>query len=425
MPVLSARNAYRRILQMFPDSVGRRVDENLRAVFRPTVGKRSTALSVSGFCVEPWMFGAKAAVCISADFELAWAARYASLEKAMEDGRRTRRYFGLLLATFAQFNVPVTWAAVGHLFLRECSRDGVTGVAHPEMPRPRPYRNRSWTFPGGDWYEYDPCTSVSESPEWYAPDLLAQIIRSEVHHEVGSHSFSHTDFSEGRCPKALALSELKRSREEASHMGIDLRSFVFPGNLEGNHDALREAGFLAYRGSAGPNLAYPSKTHGLWNIPGSLQLFDPSVDYRRRLPRYLDVAARTGTCCHLSFHPSAPDSDSVRGVLVPALTILHDREDQGEVWNATMGEIAGYCEARSLVKVRSGGARKWRVNWGIEDTPFNNLTVTLSCEWRGSVPQLEVDGNEVPPDSKDCFVRDDTLFVTLRFPSSSFVLSSR
>lgn len=416
---------YNRLLGTLPRSLRSRVDESVRSVLRPRVGVRPLAKEQGGVRFEPWMHGARAAVCISSDFELAWASQCVSLKRALDEGARTRKHLPALLRAFEESRVPVTWATVGHLLLEQCGRDSASGLAHPDLPRPGPYRNRYWSFDGGDWYRNDPCTSVREDPEWYAPDLLDLIAASRVPHEIGCHSFSHMDFSDANCPPDLALAELRECQEEASRRGLRLRSFVFPGNFEGNFAALQEAGFIAYRGSRGPELSYPTKEHGLWNVRGSLQLFDPNVDYSVRLTRYLDVAVRTQTCCHLSFHPSEPHPEIVSKVLVPPLSQLREREERGELWIATMGDIASYCEARAAATVRETGRMSWEVRWGMEAQAHPRVALTTSLPWAGSVPSLEIDGEEVSGPSKECFVRDGRLHLTLHHPQSSLQLRSR
>src|SRR6478735_5386173 len=65
-----------------------------------------------------------------------------------------RRIIERTLRMLERYEVPATWAVVGHLFLRSCARDA-TGLAHPELVRPG---QRWWP---GDWYAVDPCTDRS------------------------------------------------------------------------------------------------------------------------------------------------------------------------------------------------------------------------------------------------------------------------
>src|SRR5438094_5657593 len=123
-----------------------------------------------GVAIAPFKNDARAAACISADFELSWAFRHHPAEVARAQGRRERENIPLLLQIFERCAFPITWATVGHLFLERCVRSS-HGLAHPEMPRPP--RNALWT---GDWYVHDPCTDYKQDPLWYAPDLIQNIL---------------------------------------------------------------------------------------------------------------------------------------------------------------------------------------------------------------------------------------------------------
>ena len=99
-----------------------------------------------GIAIAPFKNNARAAACVSADFELSWAFRHHPIEVARDRGRRERENIPSLLQIFERYAFPITWATVGHLFLESCTRPS-HGLAHPEMPRPP--RNALWT---GDWY---------------------------------------------------------------------------------------------------------------------------------------------------------------------------------------------------------------------------------------------------------------------------------
>src|SRR5437870_3547580 len=63
----------------------------------------------------------RAAIVISADLELAWAWRYARnqndpLSFARRRARQGRRNLAPLLELLDRYELPVTWAIVGHLF---------------------------------------------------------------------------------------------------------------------------------------------------------------------------------------------------------------------------------------------------------------------------------------------------------------------
>jgi hypothetical protein len=151
----------------------------------------------------------KGIVVFSADFEMAWAFRFSKTNRqaAVEKGLQERYNVPILLNLFDKNQIPVTWAIVGHLFLNNCARNNLN-FAHNEMPRPSYFENPHWIFNSGDWYDNDPCTDYKTDPAWYAPDLVEQIIKSKVNHEIGCHTFSHIDFTYKNCTHKLAEAEL-------------------------------------------------------------------------------------------------------------------------------------------------------------------------------------------------------------------------
>src|SRR5947207_179029 len=85
-----------------------------------------------GVEVAPFKNGCRAAVSISADFELDWARR--SLPGGERDafGISERQNVPYILSLLDEVSIPITWATVGHLFLSDCKRNGTR--AHTEMP---------------------------------------------------------------------------------------------------------------------------------------------------------------------------------------------------------------------------------------------------------------------------------------------------
>jgi peptidoglycan/xylan/chitin deacetylase (PgdA/CDA1 family) len=303
------------------------------------------------------------------DLELMWGSldRMSAhqFEARYPDMRGTIR---AILAELDAFEVPATWAAVGHLFLDRCER-GAGGRAHPEIVRP--------AVPGqpSDRMSVDPCTDRASAPLWYGDDLLDWIQSARTEHEIGSHSFSHPGFGDPGMTREAAASELAACVRIARERGIELRSFVFPRNREGFHEVLREHGIIAYRGidptwyrgaprsawrlahlvDQGLGLPPPvgrpvERLPGLWNIPGSMLLL-----HRVGVRRYVPIAARvrkarhglrramdTGSVFHLWTHPMnlAQDREAMLGGLRSILRHVAELRDQGRIATATMAEIA-------------------------------------------------------------------------------------
>lgn len=283
----------------------------------------------------------KACFIISADFELAWAWRYAKsygdpLAYARHQADQTRRNFDGLLGIFDHYNAPVTWATVGHLFLDHCDRNG--NEAHVDVRRIRHFENEYWRFCQGDWFDADPCSNLQQDPEWYAPDLIRKILDAEVSHEIGCHSFSHIAFSNDICQPEVASSELRKCVDIAQLWGLKLTSFVFPANLAGNFASLKQNGFTSYRWHNGTELGVPRKDEfDLWQIPGGICWEKPprwSVRaWIKALQRCVDRAIDTGTILHLWFHPSC-EPVNVEMVFPTLLEYVVARRDI--VWMTTM-----------------------------------------------------------------------------------------
>jgi peptidoglycan/xylan/chitin deacetylase (PgdA/CDA1 family) len=286
----------------------------------------------------------KSALIISADFELAWAWRYVKGAAdpqaiALQKAEQTRRNLPVLLKLFDDFNVPVTWATVGHLFLERCAHQD--GRPHPDFPRLPYFENEHWRYTGGDWFDGDPCSDYRAAPAWYAPDLLRDILAAKTQHEIACHTFSHIDCSDGTCPPKVMDAELAECQRLAAEWGIELRSFVFPGNLAGNLSTLKKHGFTAYRWHGHCELDVPQQDeHGLWRIPGGVCWEKPEgwpvKAWIGALCRCVDRALETGTALHLWFHPSCEMVD-VEEVCPAVLDYL--AAYRNDVWITTMGSL--------------------------------------------------------------------------------------
>ena len=130
---------------------------------------------------------------------------------------------------------------------------------------------------------HDPCTHYTHDPLWYAPDLIEQILQNRVRHELGTHSFSHIDFSPSCSNTTLVRRELVESATAMRRFGVTPRSLVYPFNRMGHayHDVLAEVGITAVR-HRDPRirLSYPER------MPSGVYKFYESMNLRR--PRHYD-----------------------------------------------------------------------------------------------------------------------------------------
>lgn len=292
------------------------------------------------FIPEPY----RSVVVISSDFELAWAWQYTKnhtepLALALAKARIERENLPKILALCDTYNIPITWLTVGHLFLDKCSRSH--GKAHPELIKPDNFENGWWRFSGIDWFENDPCTNYEKDPLWYCPDLIELILKSNVKHEIGCHTFSHIDCRDEVCSPELFRSEIKACLEAAKRFGIDkMESFVHPGHTIGNLDSLANMGFTNFRTDYANILGYP-KQHdtGLWEFSTTLELyFQSNWSIEAQIKRYTSTfkrAIRNHAVSYLWFHPSF-DSKFIDHIMPPVFEWLDKHRE--EIWIVNKGE---------------------------------------------------------------------------------------
>ena len=321
---------------------------------------------------------AAAAANISADFELAWAWREWGTARAEEVGLRERANVPVILELLDHLDIPITWATVGHLFLESCADDN-GGPSHPGMPRPP--INRRWD---GDWYKHDPGTSAVKHPAWYCPDLIRSIQQAKAAHEIGSHSFSHIEFSRECSNETLVAAEILECQRSMGRFGIQPRTLVYPFNIMGHQylPILARHGFTVVR-HRDPRfvLSCPERdSSGVYKIYESMGLRE-SRRYHQptKASILIELAVRNGLCFHFWFHPSAV-TGAACATMREILQHLASRRDKGEVWVATMKDLVSYSEARERMRIRSataGRVESLRIDCPIDRERFGDPEVTL------------------------------------------------
>jgi len=181
------------------------------------------------------------------EVELAWGIVDEEIdqEKMKAASEMTRLYLNNIINLVDKYEVPVTWGILGHLILDSC--ECVSGVPHPEMPRP------SYKWLKRDWYVYDPCKKLAEEPAFYGKDIVDKIVknalRSKISHDIACHSFSHQLFGDPGCTKAVAEAEISRCRDLLrENYDIVSKVFIFPRDFPGHLRLLERNGFIAFRG---------------------------------------------------------------------------------------------------------------------------------------------------------------------------------
>ena len=305
-------------------------------------------------------------VVISLDAELGWGYRDRSpfpterIERARSEWRR-------LIDLFDRFEIPATWAVVGHLL---CEREDGFQTDHPTLTE--------WP-PEGRKTDGDSDANPFSRPElWFADGLVEAIRDADVGHEIGSHSFSHVEFDE--VSREIAYAELSAAAEVAADLDLPFDSFVFPRNGIAHRDVLAEWGLHCYRGRSpiadGSTLTRPIRNvlsgtrlgntpllveptideYGLVNIPASLFCFsfeglarrmcapligDPVV---RKARRGIDQAAASDAgdeeIFHLWLHPNDVQADYAVDRIEAILKYLTECCQETDLSVETMGQVA-------------------------------------------------------------------------------------
>ena len=288
-------------------------------------------------------------VVISVDAELGWG--FHDVEPPTERLESARVGWKRLAGLCSEYEIPATWAVVGHLFLRDC--DG----RHADHPR------------GPHWFRAERDAWADRPSLRYGPNLIADVASDPVGHEIGCHTFSHVLFGSEGTTADTARAEIEACLAATRATDLSLQSFVFPRNCVGHRDVLAEYGFGCYRGAAPseqtplgkltaatvgdpePSLVTPTiDEYGLVDIPASLYLFsfegrprrlvtklfaDPIVEHARR---GIDAAARQDGVFHVWLHPNnllgRPEIARMRAIF----DYLDRRRD--EVRIETMGQVA-------------------------------------------------------------------------------------
>ncbi|KTG26728.1 polysaccharide deacetylase family protein [Haloferax profundi] len=303
-------------------------------------------------------------VVISLDAELGWG--YLDFEDPPDRVEYARSGWTTLVDLFEEFDVPATWAIVGHLFLDDC--DG-RHSAHPA--------------PDG-WFEKETGIWRSRPDLRFGRDLVDAVRTSNANHEIGCHSYSHPQF--GRIDHAFADAEIRACVDIASDYGVELDSFVYPRNDVGHRDVLEKYGFSCYRGPSPvfQDTPLPKGVHtlvdgvyvpgqsllvtpsvdeyGLVDIPASLYLFsfegmaldianrlvgDPVV---RQAKRGIDQAASDDGVFHMWLHPNNLHTDYSVERIRRILAYVADVRAETDLVVETMGEVARRTLAQSPVR---------------------------------------------------------------------------
>lgn len=297
-------------------------------------------------------------IVISTDAELCWGVHDLA-SPPLERFSHMREGWRTLLELSEEYEVPMTWAVVGHLLLDDCDGE------HGDLPTP------------DGWFDHERGPNAWPRSIRFGGDLVEDVLYSSVAHEIGGHSFSHVPFGADWTDEQLARAELRAFEDAADRWGLAPTSFVFPRNGIGHREVLTEFGYECYRGRrpwepdsslrervmrvatkstlirGSVPLEEPSlDEYGLLNVPASMYLFDFEGIPRRllgsvredpvvvRAKRGIDAAATEDGLFHMWLHPNdlvtPRDEDRVESIF---RYVDHVR-DSTSLTVETMGDVA-------------------------------------------------------------------------------------
>ena len=185
-------------------------------------------------------------VTLSFELELGWGMHDMNTFSHLSDDRTSEETaLSRILNSFERNNIRASFNVVGHLFHESCPGEH-------SGPYPAP------------WWRNDPGSSHRGNPQFYAPELIENIIESSVDHEICTHTYSHILAEE--VSAKLLRHELDMVHDLHQRWGLSLpKSIVMPRHQKCDYSVLSEYGISTIRrpirGYGKPNINPISK---LW-----------------------------------------------------------------------------------------------------------------------------------------------------------------
>ncbi|MDB5855696.1 MAG: hypothetical protein JWR22_3737 [Herminiimonas sp.] len=308
---------------------------------------------------------------ISLDFEMFWGvAAFRSLPSYRRNVEGEWSAIPRMLALFRKNAIRATWATVGMVMCRD----------HAEWRKIRPEPMPTYSRPGLSTYNHD--AAAREHPTLFFARPLVEQILATPGQELASHTYSHFYCGEqGTTPEQFSA-DLACARKAASALGAQYKSIVFPRNqLRAEYVALLpQNGFHVYRGNpqnwiyqtgdvvpgglagrgvrfldawlplSGPGVARPTACNRMVEVTASafLRPWSPRLAAfesirLERIKRSMTVAARTGGCYHLWWHPHnfGVNLDANLAVVETLVSHYNRLRDRYGMQSRCMGDFAG------------------------------------------------------------------------------------
>lgn len=256
---------------------------------------------------------------LAVDFELAWSrARrqdgLISVRESVSRGRKAKDAILIILDLAERYNIPMTFAVVGHLALDNCRE-------HGKPPAFRPYWLRE------DWFDIDLKEQLLDKELYFAANIIQNIIQSHLKHEIASHSFSHVNLGDDATTEEVARYEVGESARALKKFETNLETFIFPKNKPASFEYLMDSGFKIYRSDK--NIKIQKDQFGLWQFPLGLWI-SPTAQSSREIISLLDLAVENKSLVNLWFHGyEFNNSKETESFLKPIFKAVDQRRQVG------------------------------------------------------------------------------------------------
>ncbi|MEM0173466.1 MAG: polysaccharide deacetylase family protein [Sulfolobaceae archaeon] len=179
-------------------------------------------------------------VLISFDVESPVDSYDNDFTKAKIAGVKNRIGLKKLIDLSERYETPFTLFCTGHALLKECKGHNLHVNIYKKNPK--------YGFHVGNysWHYLDPASDYTQYPEFYYGDLIERFKKSNIGHEIASHSFSHIPYA--LVDDNTVYKDLSRSFEVfETFLSEKPFSFSFPYNLAGKYHILSKFGIKICR----------------------------------------------------------------------------------------------------------------------------------------------------------------------------------
>jgi hypothetical protein len=263
---------------------------------------------------------------------------------------------------------------------------------------------------------------------WYAPDLIQQIMECNTPQELGTHSFSHINFSARCSTPELVRRELAACIDAMQPFGVQPHSLVFPFNIPGYPylPLLAEMGITAVRHrDRSVTLSYPERTEsGVYKIYESMNLRRTDrYDYADKAKIFISKAMERRAAYALWFHPSDPIELFDREFR-DILRYVDSERRTGRLWVTTMGDLAAYCEAREQIQLkveRRQNELDLSFRTSLDSSKFGTpeLSLVIPVFSTPKSTQLEMNNGERRPISLRLLTKESEAYALVNIPTDA------